>query len=81
MSEEEKQAIEKLEIEGTENNYLEVRIVLNLIDKLENKLNTLENKLEKHIKFCEQEASGSLHNEICHIALKFDKSLLNIIKE
>lgn len=33
MTEEEQKAIEKLEIEGTENNYLEVKIVLDLIDK------------------------------------------------
>ena len=35
MSEEEKKAIEILKIEGTENNYLEVKIVLKLIDKLQ----------------------------------------------
>lgn len=33
LSKEEKEAIETLEIEGTENNYLEVKILLNLVDK------------------------------------------------
>lgn len=33
MGEEEKKAIETLETEGTENNYLEVKILLNLVDK------------------------------------------------
>lgn len=33
MTEEEQKAIKKLEIEGTENNYLEVKIVLDLVDK------------------------------------------------
>lgn len=33
MTEKEQKAIEKLEIEGTENNYLEVKIVLDLVDK------------------------------------------------
>lgn len=33
FSKEEKKAIETLETEGTENNFLEVRILLNLVDK------------------------------------------------
>lgn len=36
--------------------------------------------LEKHIEHCEQEAAGSLNNEVCHIALKFDKHLLQVLK-
>lgn len=39
MSEEEKKAIETLEIEGTENNYLEVKILLNLVEKQQNLIN------------------------------------------
>ena len=38
MSEEEKKAIETLEIEGTENNYLEVKILLNLVDRLQEEI-------------------------------------------
>lgn len=44
MSEEEKKAIEKLEIEGTENNLLEVRILLNLVDKQEQEIEELKDK-------------------------------------
>ena len=51
------------------------------LEKEKEKNKKLENELEKHIKFCEQEAKGSLHNEICHISLKFNKKLLNILKE
>ena len=40
----------------------------------------IKNELEKHIKFCEQEAEGSLNNEICNISLRFNKKLLNILK-
>ena len=39
LSEEEKKAIETLEIEGTENNYLEVKILLNLVEKQQNLIN------------------------------------------
>lgn len=42
MSEEEKKAIEKLEIEGTENNILEVRILLNLVDKQQEEIKKLK---------------------------------------
>ncbi len=50
-------------------------------EKEKEKNKKIENELEKHIKFCEQEAEGSLNNEICHIALKFNKGLLDIINE
>lgn len=42
MSEEEKKAIETLEIEGTENNYLEVRILLNLVEKQQKEIERLK---------------------------------------
>ena len=38
-------------------------------------------ELEKHIAHCEMEAAHSLHNEICHISLKFDKRILAILKD
>ena len=41
----------------------------------------LENKLEEHIKFCEQEAIGHIENNVCHISLKFEKRLLEEIKK
>lgn len=48
------------------------------LDNKDKIINEIKNKLNEHIKFCEQEASGSLNNEICQISLKFDKSLLDI---
>lgn len=51
------------------------------LEKEKEKNKKIENELEKHIKFCEQEAKSSLNNEICHIALKFNKGLLDIINE
>ena len=50
------------------------------LDKKDKIINEMKNKLNEHIKFCEQEVNGSLNNEICHISLKFDKSLLDIIE-
>lgn len=38
FTKEEKRAIETLEIEGTENNYLEVKILLNLVEKLKEEI-------------------------------------------
>ena len=58
-----------------------IKTLLTAYEKEKEKNKELENELEKHIKFCEQEAKGSLHNEICHISLKFNKKLLNILKE
>lgn len=62
--------------------------LLNLIDKLQKEnqkkdkvIEEIKNKLEEHIKFCEQEAKGHLENNVCHISLKFDKSLLEIIEK
>ena len=64
----------------------DLQIFLNLIQKQDTEINKLnnaiakiKNKLEEHIKHCEQEAKGSLNNEICNISLKFDKGLLEII--
>lgn len=37
--------------------------------------------LQEHIRHCEQEAKGSLNNEICHIALEFDKHILQELLE
>ena len=58
-----------------------IKVLLTAYEKEKEKNKKLENELEKHIKFCEQEAEGSLNNEICHIALKFNKGLLDIINE
>ena len=58
-----------------------IETLLTAYEKEKEKNKELKEKLEKHIKFCEQEAKGSLNNEICHIALKFDKSLLDIINK
>lgn len=44
-------------------------------------INKAIEELEKHIEFCEQESSGHLVNNVCHISLKFDKRLLSILKE
>jgi predicted choloylglycine hydrolase len=56
MNEEEKKSIEILETEGTENHYLEVQIVLHLIEKqqkeieeLKDKNKTLENLLQGNL--------------------------------
>ena len=51
------------------------------LEKEKEKNNKIEKELEKHIEFCEQEAEGSLNNEICHISLRFNKRLLDIINE
>ena len=58
-----------------------VQTLLTAYEKEKEKNKKIEKELEKHIKFCEQEAEGSLNNEICHIALKFNKGLLDIINE
>lgn len=54
--------------------------VLNELDKKENIINTIKTKLEKHIKFCEQEAKGHLNNEKCNRSINFEKGLLDIIE-
>ena len=56
-----------------------IETLLTAYEKEKEKNKELENELEKHIKFCEQEAEGSLNNEICHISLNFNKKLLNIL--
>ena len=48
--------------------------------ELKEKTNKAINMLEKHIQYCEQEAKGSLNNEVCNIALRFDKHLLQVLK-
>lgn len=60
---------------------LAIEILLTAYEKEKEKNKKIEKELEKHIKFCEQESEGSLNNEICHISLKFNKRLLNILKE
>ena len=55
--------------------------LLTAYEKEKEKNKKIEKELEKYIKFCEQEAEGSLNNEICHISLKFNKRLLDIINE
>lgn len=83
MSEEE--IIEKVEeeLKYGENctyKYL-LRQILKLYQKEKEKNVKAIEMLQKHIKHCEQEAKGSLNNEICHIALKFDKHLLQELLE
>ena len=56
-----------------------IDIIITAYEKEKEKNKEAKEKLEKHIKFCEQEASGSLNNEICKISLSFDKNLLDII--
>ena len=61
----------------------QAEIVENLIQEnkeLKEKTNKAINMLEKHIQYCEQEAKGSLNNEVCNIALRFDKHLLQVLK-
>ena len=58
-----------------------IRVVLNELENNYKILDSLKSKLEEHIKHCEQEAEGSLHNEVCNISLKFNKSLLKIIDD
>ncbi len=48
--------------------------------ELKEKTDKAINMLEKHIQYCEQEAKGSLNNEVCNIALRFDKHLLQVLK-
>ena len=57
----------------------DIDTILNLIEKQEKTIDAVKNKLEKHIKFCEQEAREHLDNKMCYISLGFDKSLLEII--
>ena len=84
MSEEEKKAIENLKTDIRYSDLLtayndDIDILINLIEKQEKVIDAIKNKLEKHIKFCEQEARGHLDNKMCYISLGFDKSLLEII--
>lgn len=51
------------------------------LEQEKEKNNMLKSKLKEHIKFCETESEGSLHNDICKKSLLFDKSLLKILKE
>ena len=53
--------------------------LLELYNKEKEKNKKAIEMLQEHIKHCEQEAKGSLNNEICHIALKFDKHILQEI--
>ena len=63
-----------------------LEIFLNLISKLQKEnekqekvINELKNRIENHIKFCEQESKGHIKNENCRISLRFEKHLLGII--
>lgn len=58
-----------------------VQGLLDLYNKEKEKNIKAIEMLQEHIKHCEQEAKGSLNNEICHIALKFDKHLLQQLLE
>ena len=55
--------------------------LLDLYNKEKEKNKKAIEMLQEHIKHCEQEAKGSLNNEICYIALKFDKHLLQELLE
>lgn len=68
-------------MEEINTDYEAIETLLTAYEKEKEKNKKIEKELEKHIKFCEQEAEGSLNNEICHIALKFNKGLLDIINE
>ena len=60
-----------------------MKAINELLDILSEKvhiIDTIENELKEKISFCEQEANHSLHNEVCHISLKFYNRLLRIIK-
>lgn len=58
-----------------------IQDLLSLYNKEKQKNKKAIEMLQEHIKHCEQEAKGSLNNEICHIALKFDKHLLQELLE
>lgn len=58
-----------------------IETILKELEKKNKTIDEIKSKLEEHIQYCKQEAQGSLHNEICHISLKFDESLLNILKK
>ena len=60
MSEEEKKAIETLEIEGTENNYLEVKILLNLVGKQQKEIEDMREELQMYVDI----GNNDLHNYI-----------------
>lgn len=55
MTEKEKEAIETLEIEGTKNNYLEVRILLDLVEKQQKEIKNLKDEND----FLKQMYSGT----------------------
>lgn len=55
--------------------------LLDLYQKEKEKNKKAIEMLQEQIKFCEQEAKGSLNNEICHRALYFDKHLLQELLE
>ena len=69
----------QLETRWTEKTAEAIETLLTAYEKEKEKNKKIEKELEKHIKFCEQEAEGSLNNEICHISLNFNKKLLNIL--
>jgi len=60
VSEEEKKAIETLEIEGTENNYLEVKILLNLVGKQQKEIEDMREELQMYVDI----GNNDLHNYI-----------------
>lgn len=84
MTEQEQKAIEKLEIEGTENNYLEVKIVLDLVDKqqetlrkqsytnkkLRNKIKTVRKERNKLQK--DIEIKDKVIDELINFLLNYD---------
>lgn len=58
----------------------EIQGLLDLYNKQKEKNKKAIDILNKHIQHCKQEAEGSLNNEVCNIALKFDKHLLQLLK-
>lgn len=91
MSEEEKKAIDLLKILQKKTPFIlwgdktpynksnQIQTVLNLIERQQKEIEEMRRELERHIKFCEQESKGHINNEVCHISLKFNKKLLEII--
>lgn len=74
--------------QGIENLKKDINVTLNYLNHLQKELDKkdkvmeeLKSKLKEHINFCEQEAKGHLTNNVCHISLKHDKHLLEILKK
>ena len=78
---EDKEWYDQEEIESAKEQLKFTEGLLDLYNKEKEKNKKAVEMLQEHIKHCEQEAKGSLNNEICHISLKFDKHLLQELLE